>query len=109
MIREYRTIQEDVYKRQAGDLLLGGRDLTKGLGVVGDIRQDDQHVHALFKGQVLGSGQSHTGRGDTLHGGVVGQVGEQHGALDGAGALELADEEDVYKRQGQMAQLGAGR
>ena len=50
-------------------------------------------MHPLLKGQILRSGQGHTGGGDTLHGGVVGQVGEQHGAVDGAGALELADEE----------------
>lgn len=50
-------------------------------------------MHLLLEGQILGGGQGHTGRGDTLHGGVVGQIGEQHRALDGAGALELPDEE----------------
>ena len=50
-------------------------------------------MHVLLEGQVLRGGQRHAGRGDTLHGGVVGQVGEQDGALNGAGALELADEE----------------
>ena len=50
-------------------------------------------MHALLKGQVLRGGQGHTGGGDTLDGGVVGKVGEEHGAVDGAGALELADEE----------------
>ena len=50
-------------------------------------------MHVLLKRQIFSGGQGHAGRGDTLHGGVIGQVGEQHGALDGAGALELADEE----------------
>ena len=77
----------------SGDLLLGGGDFAQRLGVVGDIRQDHQHVHILLKGQVLRGGQGHAGRGDTLHGGVVGQVGEQHRALDGAGALELPHKE----------------
>ena len=50
-------------------------------------------MHVLLKRQILGGGQGHAGRGDTLHGGVVGQVGEQYRALDGTGALELPDEE----------------
>ena len=73
----------------AGNLLPGGGYLPQRLGVVGDIRQDHQHVHSLFKGQILGGGERHTGRGDTLDGRVVGQVGEQHRAVDGAGAAEL--------------------
>ena len=50
-------------------------------------------MHILLKGQVLRSGEGHPGGGDTLHGGVIGQVGEQHSAVDGAGALKLLDEE----------------
>ena len=76
----------------AGDLLPGGGYLPQRLGVVGDIRQDHQHVHSLFKGQILGGGEGHTGRGDTFHGRVVGQIGEQHRPVDGAGAAELGDE-----------------
>mgnify|MGYP002244892697 CR=1 FL=1 len=34
-----------------------------------------------------------TGGGNTLHGGVIGKVAEQHGTVNGAGALELADKE----------------
>ena len=77
----------------ARHLLLGGRHLTEGLGVVGDVGEDDQHVHILLEGQVLRGGEGHAGCGDTLHGGVVGQVGEQHRPVDGAGAAELLDEE----------------
>ncbi len=77
----------------AGHLFFGRRDLTQCLGIVGDIRQDDQHMHILFKGQILCGGQRHTGCCNTLHGGVVGQVGEQHCTVNGAGAAELLDEE----------------
>src|SRR5699024_6103972 len=56
----------------AGDFLPGGGDLTEGFRVVGDIRQDNQHVHALFKGQIFRSGQGHTGGRNTLNSGVVG-------------------------------------
>ena len=77
----------------ARDFLLGGGDLTQRLGVVRDIGHDDQNVHALLKGQVLRGGQGHTGGADTLDGRVVGQVGEEHRTVNGAGALELADKE----------------
>ena len=77
----------------AGDLLLGGGDLPQCLGVVGDVGHDDQHVHILLKGQILGGGQGHPGGGDALHGRVVGQIGEHDRPVNGAGALELADEE----------------
>ena len=77
----------------AGHLLAGGGNLPQGFGVVGDVGHDDQHVHALFKGQILRGGQGHAGRGDPLDGRVVGQVDEQHRAVDGAGAPEVADEE----------------
>ena len=77
----------------AGDLLLRGGDLAQRLGVVCDIRQDHEHMHILFKGQILRGGQGHTGGGDTLDGRVVCQVGEQHGPVDGSGALEVLDKE----------------
>ena len=77
----------------AGDFLPGGGDLTQRVGVVGDIRQDDQHVHPLFKGQVFRCRQRHTGRRDTLDGRVVGQVDEQDRPVNGAGLLEAFDKE----------------
>ena len=77
----------------AGDFLLSRRNLTQSLGVVGNVGENDQHVHVLLKGQILRGGQGHTGGGDTLDGRVVGQVGEQNGTVNGAGALKLADEE----------------
>ncbi len=50
-------------------------------------------MHVQLERQVLGGGQGHARRRDALDGRVVGQVHEQHGALDGAGAAEVADEE----------------
>ena len=77
----------------AGNLLTGGGDLAECLGVVGDVGQNDQHVHIALKGQVLGGGQSHTGGGDTLDGGIGGQVDEEDGTVDSARLLEVGDEE----------------
>ena len=77
----------------AGDFLLGGGNFPQCLSVVGDVGHDDQHVHALLKGQILRGSQGHTGRGDALHGGIVGQVGEEDRPVDGTGAAELADKE----------------
>ena len=77
----------------AGDFLLCGGDLTQGFGVVGDVGQDDQDVHALVECQVFRSGQRHTRGGDTFHGRIVCQVDEQNGTVDGAGAAEFFHEE----------------
>ena len=74
-------------------LLAGRGDLPQGLGIVGDVGDDDQHVHAQIVGQILRRGDGHTGGGDTLDGRVVGQVDEGDGPLDGAGLSEIADEE----------------
>ena len=70
----------------AGHFLPGGGNLPQSVGVVGDVGQDDQHVHILLKGQVLRGGQGHAGGGDALHRRVVGQVHKQHRPVDGAGA-----------------------
>ena len=40
----------------AGHFLSGGGDFTQCIGVVGNIGEDDQHVHIFFKGQILGGG-----------------------------------------------------
>ena len=76
----------------AGNFLLGRGDLAQRLGVVRDVGQDDQHLHVLLEGQILGGGQRHTRSGDTLDGRVVGEVGEDDRAVDGAGAAEVVDE-----------------
>ena len=49
-------------------------------------------MHPQIKRQVFGSGQRHTGSGDTLNRRVVGQIGKQHGTVNGAGAPEFIDE-----------------
>ena len=49
-------------------------------------------MHPAVKGQVFRGGQRHARRCDTLNGGVVGKVGKEHRAVDGAGALEFVDE-----------------
>ena len=97
----------------SGHLLLGGGHLAQGLGVVGDVGHDDQHVHALLEGQVLGGGEGHAGGGDALHRRVVGQVCEEHRPVDGAGAAELLYEEvgllegdaDGGKDHGEVARV----
>ena len=76
----------------SGDLLLRRADLAQRLGVVRDIRQDDEHVHPAVEGEILRGGERHARRCDTLNGGVVGKVREEHRAVDGAGALEFVDE-----------------
>eukprot|EP01084_Bolivina_argentea_P071534 130022_1 len=77
----------------AGHLLTGGGHLTQGIGVGRHVGQDDQHVLTAIVGQVLGGGQGQTGGHDTLNGGIVGQVQEEHGLLHGTVLLELATEE----------------
>ena len=46
-----------------------------------------------FEREVLGGGERHARRRDALDGGVVGEVEEEHGALDGRGRAELGHEE----------------
>ena len=58
----------------AGDLALGGGELTQRLAVGGDVGHDDQDVHILLKGQVFRSGQCALRGEDTLDNRVVGQV-----------------------------------
>ena len=76
----------------AGDFLLRRGDLTQSLGVVGDIGEDDEHLHVLLKGEIFSRGQRHTRSGDTLDGRVVREVREDDGTVDSAGAAEVLDE-----------------
>ena len=71
----------------------GGRDLTKSVGVGGHISENGEHMHLLSVGQVLGSGQGETRRDDSLNGGIVGQVHEEHDTVHGAVHLEIGLEE----------------
>ena len=73
----------------AGGIRLG--DHTQGVGIVCDVRHDDQHVHALVKGQILRGCKAHSRRCDTLNGGVVCQVNEHDRTVDCAALLEGID------------------
>ena len=77
----------------AGNLLFSSGDFPQCLGIVGDIGENDQHMHSEIKGKIFGSGECHARRGDTLDCRVICQIGEQHGAVNGAGAAELIDKE----------------
>ena len=58
----------------AGNLFARGRNLSERIGIVGDIRQYDKHMHASVKGEILRRSESHLGCCDTLDGGVVRKV-----------------------------------
>ncbi len=49
-------------------------------------------MHAELKGKVFGGGQGEARGNDTLNGRVVRKVEEDHGTLEGAGALEVLHE-----------------
>lgn len=55
----------------AGHLSLRAADTAQGVGIVGGVRHDDQHVHPFVEGQILGSGEAHARGGNALNGGVV--------------------------------------
>ena len=89
----------------AGHFPARGGNLAQGLGVIGDVRKNHQNVHILFEGEVFGGGERHARRGDALDGRVVRQVHEQHSALNGARAPEIADEEiRLFKRDADRAE-----
>src|SRR5699024_6900139 len=51
------TVQISGISFTGGDFSFGGGNLTHGLAEGGDIRQDDQDVHAFFKSQILRGGK----------------------------------------------------
>ena len=74
-------------------LLSGGGDLSQGVGVRGHIGENGQHVHLLLVSEMLGGGQSQSGGDDTLDGGVVSVIHEEHDSVHGAVDLEVGSEE----------------
>ena len=50
-------------------------------------------MHSKVKGQVLSGRQCHTRGGNALDRWIIGQVGKQHRAVDGAGTAELINKE----------------
>ena len=89
----------------AGDFFTGCGNFAEGVGVVGDIGDDNQYVHAQFVGEVFGSGDGHTRGGDTFYRRVVGQVDEHNGTGQRAGTVKVFHEEvgffegDTYRRE----------
>lgn len=57
----------------AGDFFSGGRDLTEGIAVGGQIGQNDEDVLLELIGVVLGGRQSKAGRDDTFDAAQLGQ------------------------------------
>ena len=77
----------------SGHFFSGGRDLSEGVGVGRHIGEDGHDVHVLFVGQVLSSGEGETGSNNSLNGGIVGQVHEEHDLVHGAIDFEIGLEE----------------
>ena len=75
----------------AGNFLAGGGNFTQGFAVVGDVRQNHQHMHSLFVRQIFCRCQCHFRRRDTFNRRVIRQIHEQHSALDSARPAEVAD------------------
>mmetsp|Transcript_8400 Transcript_8400/g.12793 ORF Transcript_8400/g.12793 Transcript_8400/m.12793 type:complete len:334 (+) Transcript_8400:495-1496(+) len=74
-------------------LFSSSRNFSQGVGVGGHIGQDGHHMHLFLVGQMLGGGEGETGSDNTLDGGVVGVVHEQHDTVHGAVHLEVGLEE----------------
>src|SRR5699024_6513858 len=60
------------------DLSFGGGNLTHSLAERGDIRKDDQDMHAFFKGQILCGSKSYLRSDQPFHHRVVGKVQIHH-------------------------------
>ena len=82
------TVQISGISFTGGDFSFGGGNLTHGLAEGGDIRQDDQDVHAFFKSQILRGGKGDLRRQKTFHNRVVGQVQEHYHMVGGAALFE---------------------
>ena len=66
----------------ARNFFAGCGNLTKRVCVICNIRQNNQNMHVLLKGQILGRSESHTGRCDTLYRRVIGQVNKHYAPVD---------------------------
>ena len=76
-----------------GYLFTCGGNLTKCLGIVGNIGDDNQHVHIALECEILCGSECHTRRRNTLDCSIRCQVDKEHGAVDSACALEVGNEE----------------
>ena len=96
------------------NLLAGSRDFTQRLAVIGNIGQDDQHLHPEVEGEVFRGGKGHARGGNALDGRIVSEVQEQHRTLDRSGAGEVGHEKigflkgdaDRRENDGKLAVLG---
>ena len=75
------------------NLFTCGRYLTKSIGVVGDISQDNQYVHIFLKSKELCCSQCHTWCGNTLYSRVICQVYKQNSSVDRSCLFEGLNEE----------------
>ena len=77
----------------ARNLFTGCGHLSERLCIVGDIGQNDQHVHPQIKSQILGSCQRHSRRRDTLYRRIVGQIHEHDRSVNGPRTSKVRREE----------------
>ncbi len=66
----------------SGHFFTGCTNLTERFTIVCHIRQDDQHMHTQFEGEVFRSCKGETRGDDTLDGGVVCEVKEDDGTFE---------------------------
>ena len=90
------TVQITGIALSGRDFSLGGGYLTHGLTEGGNICQDDQNVHAFFKGKIFGSSQSDFRCKKTLYYRVIGQVQKHNYVIGGSAFLEGAAEKFCY-------------
>ena len=70
------------------NLFAGRRYLAESVRIVCDIRQDDKHMHILFKGKVLRRRQRHPRRCDTFYRRIIGKVHKHYRSVDSSRILK---------------------
>ena len=99
------TVQISGISFTGGDFSLRGGNLTHGLAEGGDIRQNDQDVHAFFKSQILRSGKGDLRRQKTFTTGSLARFQEHYHMVGGAALLEGTAEKlrhivfDAHRRE----------
>ncbi len=74
-------------------LLAGRRHLAQGLAVVRHVGEDHEHVEVPLEGEVLGDGQRHPRREQSLDRRIVGQIEEQDGPVELSRLLQVRTKE----------------
>ncbi|MPN22005.1 hypothetical protein SDC9_169388 [bioreactor metagenome] len=76
-----------------------GGNFAQGLRVVGDIRNDDEHMHTKLISQVFRRGDRHTWGCNALNRRIVREVDERYRFFNCAGLAKVADEKvGFFKR-----------